>query len=353
MNYNILATEHLFIELSFKKQSLMTNQSVYSERQLFHDMVLPKRYSKEQIYRAFRNPQKFINEARYIYASSKFKYKYGHKNGANPLLEDWDNLILLDACRYDMLKKSAIFDEEVRYKILRSSTSPEFCDEYIYGNNFHDTIYVTANPFGARVNDGIFYNKHSTTNVVVENMHDSWDPETVYQLAVENYKENRNKRMLVHFMQPHSPYFGEKAEKLRDELREEGYTFWAWNEELTQEDKNREDIITHLLSAAQTGLISVDDLTDIYLENIEVVAEYVKKLASEIGGKTIVSSDHGEMLKWKIGHGRDINTEGLRKVPWVVLDYEQRRETYREEPQISQEIVESDVDTQLGALGYI
>lgn len=319
---------------------------------VWSDMVLPVKYGKDDIVRGLKDPQRIVEEAKYLYKSSLFKYKYRNTDKGNPIMEDWDNLILLDSCRYDILQQTGVFDEEVGYKILRSSTSPEFCEEYIHGNEFQDSIYVTGNPYGAQVDDNIFYNKYSTFNADIKNINKSWHPETVYQLAVENHKENPNKRMMVHFMQPHFPYFGDRAEELRNELREEGYIFWAWNEELGDEDKNRDDVITTLMAAAKDGLISVDDLTEIYIDNIEIAAEYVKKLANEVGGKTVVSADHGEMLRWKIGHSVDLYTEGLRKVPWVVLDYDQRRETYEEEPQISQNVVDSDIEAQLGALGY-
>jgi hypothetical protein len=78
----------------------------------------------------------------------------------------------------------------------------------------------------------------------------------------------------------------------------------------------------------------------------------VQTLAEQLDGKTVVTSDHGEMLKWKHGHGYGIYTEELRKVPWMVLDYEQRRTTTAEKPIETDEIIDSAVDTQHTALGY-
>jgi hypothetical protein len=220
------------------------------------------------------------------------------------------------------------------------------------GNKFHDTIYVTANPFGAEVSNDVFYNKYITfEDNDIKNPNKSWAPETVYQLASDAHDINRNKKMIVHFMQPHAPYFGKKAEKIRERLNNGGYMFWAWNEELSEEDKKQNKILSHLLSAAQQDLITVDELTKIYIENIEAVLEYVKKLVDEVDGKTIVTSDHGEMLRWKIGHGENIYTEGLRKVPWVVINDPERRDVIEEEPcETNDKNIK--VNQQLRALGY-
>jgi hypothetical protein len=317
-------------------------------------MVLPRRYNRDQIFKAIKNPEKIVSEFKYLYHSSKFRYKYRNERAINPLNEDWDNLFILDACRYDIFEEINPFDEKVDYRILQSSNSPEFCDAYISGNKYHDTIYVTANPFGIRVDNKSFYRKYSTIDENGNDPNVNWAPEAVYQLALESYRSNLDKRLMVHFMQPHAPYFGDKAAQLRESIKEEGYQFWAWNEKLSQENKDRDDVITHLLSAAQRGVITPDELIEVYTENLEIILEYIQKLVDEVDGKTVITSDHGEMLRWKIGHGREIYTEELRKVPWLVLpdDDGNRREITAETPSGSQEVVDSEIDNQLRALGY-
>jgi hypothetical protein len=269
-------------------------------------MILPGKYEKDDILRGLRDPRRIIKEGKYSYKSSLFKYKYWNVD-KKPITKDWDNLLLLDACRYDMLQRVGGFDGEIGYKILRSSTSPEFCDEYIAGNEFHDTIYVTANSFGAQVDDSVFYKKIVTLGDDRE-LKVNLAPEMVYQRALDAHRDHPDKRLMVHFMQPHSPYFGEKAAELRERLTDRGYNFWVWDDELSEADGDRDGVYTHLLDAAKDRNITTDELTEIYLENLDIVLEYVKKLATEMGGKTIVTSDHGEVLRWKLGHGYGIYT---------------------------------------------
>jgi hypothetical protein len=159
--------------------------------------------------------------------------------------------------------------------------------------------------------------------------------------------------MITHFMQPHSPYFGERAKAIRQRVTDDhGITFWAWDEELCNSDVEKSDtFMPDLLSAAKEGYITVDELTEVYTENLELVLEYVDKLLDQVDGKTVVTSDHGEMLRSRLGHGRELYTEGLRKVPWVVLNTGHRREITSEKP-VQQETAKLDMDKQLKALGY-
>jgi hypothetical protein len=319
--------------------------------------ILPDRYNKREIVEALQTPRKVRQELRYIYESSKFRLKYRNESSKNPIKEDWDNLIILDACRYDLLRNILTqfnyFDCNIEYKILESSNSRQFRDKYISGNKFHDTVYITANTFGVEVDNSVFHKKYT---VYEDNSgggnYEYFSPETVYNLSVKAYQENSNKRMIVHFMQPHAPYYGEKAKRLRKELSEQGFKFLAWNEDMAQESTKQNGVLPNLLEATRRDLISNGDLIDIYIENIHIVLEYVNMLVTDINGKTIITSDHGEMLRWKIGHGERIYTEGLRKVPWVGLDYEEHREVIKEPPETTDTPNSADLDEQLAALGY-
>ena len=49
-----------------------------------------------------------------------------NSDGINIFHEDWDNLIILDACRYDYFKQLNDMDGELEYRISRGSQSREF-----------------------------------------------------------------------------------------------------------------------------------------------------------------------------------------------------------------------------------
>lgn len=287
---------------------------------------------------------------------------------------DWDNLILLDACRYDKFEPANPFEADADPVVSKASQSGEFVDEYLAGETFHDCVYVTANPYGAQVRDDVFFDVHTTFDTdtggggrkaTVENLNRSWSPETVAEAALEAHRQYPNKRLVVHFMQPHAPYFGETAVDLRDDLREEGYRFWAWNEEIHRESEHGDGVLSHLLPAAKRGLISTAQLEAVYMENLDIVLERIEELLDDIGGRSVITSDHGELLGeqyWTLpdvghisngmGHERNVYVDELREVPWLVLESEGRRDVTAEPPKDQDAVDEAELEEQLTALGY-
>jgi len=72
-----------------------------------------------------------------------FRYVIGNR-GEYVMKKDWDNLIILDACRYDLFVEVSGLKPD--YIISRGSCTAEFLRENFQGNKFMDTIYITANP---------------------------------------------------------------------------------------------------------------------------------------------------------------------------------------------------------------
>lgn len=321
--------------------------------------------NKDKIYHILKNPRKIKQGFEYILDHVKhsprqlmFKRKYS----TNPYIpnEDWDNLIILDACRHDVLKELEYF-ENIDYKILKSSNSQEFIEKYLDPYVFDDTVYVTANPFGAQLSNTFcdLYSTIENNNSNDEGVTKNWNPQSVYQSAIEANNEYPNKRLIIHFMQPHAPYFSEEATKLRKSLRKRGYKFWAWDENVKIEQTDNDKVLHNLLDATQQGLISGNQLKRLYIENLEFVLPYVQKLSDRLIGKTVVTADHGEMLgenkrftpnSMSIGHGYGIYTEELRKVPWICLDYDVRKDIKPDD--MKDENVEIEIEKQLKALGY-
>lgn len=59
---------------------------------------------------------------------------------------DWDTLVILDACRYDMFEEINETEGELEHRYSRGSCTPDFIRENFPEGEFHDTVYVTANP---------------------------------------------------------------------------------------------------------------------------------------------------------------------------------------------------------------
>jgi len=216
-------------------------------------------------------------------------------SGSYVLNEEWDNLIILDACRYD------VFEEELRnwdirgsleYRISRGSNTGLFLRENFNISNLRggDIIYITANPWVDKVLRG--------SNIKVISVWKSeWSeelgtvlPEAVYKKTIEIASKNQNKRIICHFLQPHGPY-----------LKYEGGHYIRLN------------------SSEKWA----------YKENLRIVMPYVEKLCKILPGKTVVTADHGEAFGERFGflpikiYGHPaIRIEPLIKVPWFVTEGE-------------------------------
>jgi hypothetical protein len=313
--------------------------------------MIPKRYSKDAVINGIKHPERIVDEIKYNYERMKFYSKYRNAEETNPLKYDYDNLITLDACRYDIFKKYSMFDAVVEYKISKASNSIEFCEYFINGNTYFDTILITANPYSAEAGVGSFSHVYNPSFDKPDYWSEYFDPEVVYDLALKSYKKFRNKKMIIHFMQPHAPYYGDNAADLRQDLREDGYEFFTWSEDITSCDDD-EYMIANLLTAAQSNLITKEELRRVYIENLEIVLQYVNDLIERINGKTIITADHGELLQYRLGHGPNMDVEGLKKVPWQELDYDCRRNVSEDYPSQTYSHSQSDVNEQLTALGY-
>lgn len=273
-----------------------------------------------------------------------------HGRGTRVMAEDWDNLLILDACRYDMFSNRIDIDGELESRISLGSTSEEFMEKNFDEKQFHDTVYVNANPFIPRLNldDGTF---HAVVNCL-----NDWDtelqtvrPETVAGRAREASEQYPNKRLIVHFMQPHAPFIGERGRKMIGG----GWTM--------DRDVEKEPGIWDQLRDGRD--ISLNTVWEAYNENLDLVLEEVKPLLTDLDGKSVITADHGNLVgerlrpiptRRKYGHPYGVHTEELVKVPWFILDGSNRKEISADSPIKSNDESVSDekLEDRLEALGY-
>ncbi|RQG91529.1 hypothetical protein EA462_06100 [Natrarchaeobius halalkaliphilus] len=62
------------------------------------------------------------------------------------IASEWDNLILLDACRFDMFQTASDIDGSISKTISKGSTTKEFLENTFSNAEYYDTVYVTSNP---------------------------------------------------------------------------------------------------------------------------------------------------------------------------------------------------------------
>lgn len=308
-----------------------------------------------------RNPARMPVRANRFLNSMLMRYKYGE--GINVMGQDWDNLIILDACRYDFFKEVNHLPGDLEKVVSTASHSAEFMNKNFVGGQFHDTIYVTANRWADRLlEDDTFFMVEATAAEGEHKYDVDWaerHPENVVKLALDTADSFRNKRYIIHFMQPHAQYFGPQAQKFREQLTQQCGVSFIKSGPDTGTDTERQ--LTDLKEAYEDGLISREQLHDVYRENLEFVLGYVEEMIDELGGKTVITADHGEMLGDRLPplfiestkHPGHTYSDPLRNVPWFVIDSEERRDIRTDTPIGFDRLDEEVVEDQLKAMGYL
>jgi len=134
-----------------------------------------------------------------------------NNKGIHVLEEQWDNLIILDACRYDVLKEEFIKGKmrgKLEYRISRGADTTTFLLENFGDNKCDDIVYVTANPFVDRLLKDKFYKIISVWKYGWSEKYHTVLPEIMYEYTLYAMSKYPNKRLIIHFIQPHYPYIG-------------------------------------------------------------------------------------------------------------------------------------------------
>ncbi len=278
----------------------------------------------------------------------RFSRRYGP--GSDIIREDWDTLILLDACRFDDFESANQLQGELSSRISLGVDSHEFIKRNFVGRRLHDLVYVTANPHVSLLNGNEFH-------AVITDPIDQWDtdvgcvrPESVTAAAKDAHQQYPDKRIIVHYMQPHDPPLGPTGQILREKYQIAG--------PITNDSSMENNRVMELVAK---GVIPTSVARKAYRETLAMALEEVGSLAAVVNGKVVISADHGEhfgeepykLLGPLYEHYRNPRTVELCKVPWCILDTGGSRRKIvsgeaNQEPIISARVLEN----QLKALGY-
>ncbi|QPV63225.1 hypothetical protein I7X12_00920 [Halosimplex litoreum] len=314
--------------------------------------MLSKRQLRRVATWAVDSPNLLARQVNRAYHTRAFNREFNH-DGVSVVDEDWDTLIVLDACRYDLFEERHDLPGTLSARESRAAHTSEFILGNFHERDLTDTVYVTASPILERgyqhKYDPSF---HAVVNVWQE---DGWDdeyntvlPETMAEYALETAERYPNKRLIVHFMQPHYPFVGSGL---------------ALDKETVPDPEEIETDVWHEMMRERAS-ITREEITEAYHRNFDVVQPHVRELLDELSGKSVVTSDHGNMLgerarpipirEW--GHPDGVYTPELVTVPWLEYESGPRREVVAEAPIDETEgddAVEDDVVTErLRNLGY-
>lgn len=287
--------------------------------------------------------------------SNYTKVRYSPSGSPTHVLEeDWDNLIILDACRYDQFKDLNEIQGTLEERNSKGSATPEFLRKNFGGEICHDTVYVTANPMYQTENLGkVFFD-------VIDVWESDWNsdkktvlPSDVAKKGREAHETYPGKRLIIHFMQPHYPFIGESSKHVGD------HAGWERTYRKVQGGGAVHDDLT-VWELLRRGEVGEGEVWRAYNENLELVLQEVSEIIKQFSGKTVITSDHGNLVGEKLvpfgkpmyGHPTNFFTEELRKVPWLIVDADERKQVEPEDPNEAIERESQIVSERLSHLGY-
>ncbi|GKZ14548.1 hypothetical protein [Haladaptatus sp. T7] len=294
-------------------------------------------YSIEDLRTALSEPEIFGRELNRIYHHKRAGNDI-NPNGIDIMAQDWDNLILLDACRYDIFRDLNPFSGELRAVESRGSATVEFLKGNFRNQEFTDTVYASANPQYYKHREEINCSFHA--EIEVWNQHDwhpEWGtilPETMNKDVLETVEQYPNKRLIAHYLQPHRPFIGETAK----------------SHPLLGVEFNR-------LGTPETDS---ETYLNAYQETLSWTFKELSDMLNELPGKTVITSDHGHLISERGSpipisgqfHWRGNHVDKLLTVPWLELPVEERRDIF-DGDSYKRDSPKEDVSDRLKDLGYM
>ncbi|WP_349254514.1 hypothetical protein [Natronomonas sp.] len=227
--------------------------------------------------------------------------------GTNVYDRPWDVLVVLDACRVDLLRSVApefgFLSGVDRVRSVGSSSS-----EWLEGT-FEDrpetarTVMVTGNTWSDR------YLEADAFAALDEVWKYAWDEEVgtvpapaITDRAVAAARKRDPARLVVHYMQPHHPFVPDPIEG-DDGMARTGAESSASNPWVL----------------LRRGEVAVDRVRAAAEANLRYVLESVATLRRNVDGRIAITADHGNLLgEWGLyGHPMHTPVPALLSVPWA------------------------------------
>ncbi|WP_340101527.1 hypothetical protein [Salinibaculum salinum] len=285
---------------------------------------------------------------------SRYYEFIGHE-GTPVTADDWDNLLVLDACRYDLFTEA--FNDSDLPGILEKrrsvdSATPGFLEGTFGEGTYHDTVYVTANPYVRLLLDD------DTFHAVVDVWEDDWDdeyntvfPDVLAERALSAAERYSDKRLIIHFIQPHYPFVG-------DVQIGEPSDFTIRDHALGNDDAVAESLTP--FERLERGELDHNAVWEAYLSNLKLAFPAVRRLMYNLRGKTVVTADHGNALGERAspfpirvyGHPLGIKIPALTDVPWLKHQNGDRKPITAEPPTAECRDVDTETQERLRSLGY-
>lgn len=276
----------------------------------------------------------------YLGAVRRYCWAFGDDSGSAVFGHDWDLLIVLDACRTDLI--AAVEDE---YSFLSTPDTLRSLggnsSEWMAANftqefaaEMANTAYVSGNIFTQE------YADPSAFHTLDEVWKYAWDDERgtiparpITERAISTWREERPERLLVHYMQPHAPSV---PDPIAGGMTTDPGADWVSAPELLRR-----------------GEVDRRRIWESYLANLRYVLNEVSLLLENVDTEiAVITADHGELFGeyGLYDHPHGITFDTLRRVPWYITEASDEQTFY---PTLEPEEETGDRRRKLESLGYL
>lgn len=228
--------------------------------------------------------------------------------GTNVFDLDWDLLIILDACRYDLFvefsAKHPVHDrlESVEPMYSIASKTPDWLERTFQGADasvLSKTFYVSGNGMIEKVNTDMLYGVESVWRYAKHHEARVTPPEAVTNEAIRSIETTDADRYIVHYLQPHAPFL-HCIGKYNSVADGEGHPLNVWN-------------------GLRKGEFDKSEVWEDYGQNLLLVLDHVQALIEYFDGSIAISADHGNAMGefGLYGHPGREAAPSIRRVPWA------------------------------------
>ena len=237
----------------------------------------------------------------------------------------WDVLMLLDACRFDVMERLHTGERIVPGELTRIISPGSMTFEW-FKNTFsleggreardcRDIVYVSGNPVVSAATL-----RHWGVAFQFAHLEEAWregwnvelqsvPPEAVASAYLRLRDQHPGKRFILHFLQPHQPYIGKTRFAAQAAA---GRATPVGPDGLWVDQPTHRNIV-------EQGIADVAQLRKAYEDNLRLVLGVVAGLRAKIPGRVVITADHGEMLGeyGKFDHPPGLYLPQLIEVPWL------------------------------------
>lgn len=257
--------------------------------------------------------------------------------------EPWDFLVVLDACRYDVFKHTLPLTG-LKGTVCKAISPATWTMEWLhkqFPQYYSDIIYVSATPYVNSVmkvchkpplNDRLCYNAKHHFYKIVDVWRDGWDerfgtvpPGQVNKAFHTTYLQHPNKRYILHYMQPHTPYLclpetqqgngGYHPNRFQQMVNNLCSQRMVWLMKQRLHRPATSELEGWFRQFGTRGVMRC------YQHNVLEALRSIRWLVQAVKGRWLVTSDHGERIMPWVGKPHSGRRDrAVIEVPWCYCE---------------------------------